>query len=141
MNVIVENHGQYSSKGSLLKEVMTQVGLDNCGTLPDVGNFCVARRDGDLWSSPCIEEYDKYKGVEEMMPFAKGVSAKAFEFDADGNEATIDFRRMLQIVKNAGFKDHIGIEYEGGMEAYAGIRATKSLLERVREELALGCMP
>jgi sugar phosphate isomerase/epimerase len=130
INVIVENHGGYSSKGTWLASVIGAVGLPNCGTLPDFGNFCVRREKGDMWESPCVEEYDRYKGVEEMMPFAKGVSAKAYGFDANGNCIETDYARMLPIVKKAGYTGHIGIEYEGSLSEEDGIRATKALLER-----------
>jgi sugar phosphate isomerase/epimerase len=137
INVIVENHGSYSSNGKLLTDVIRQVNNKRCGTLPDFGNFCIRREKGDMWESPCVEFYDKYKGVEEMLPYAKGVSAKSLDFDADGNETTIDFRKMLKLVKDSGYNGYIGIEYEGErMSEEEGIRATKKLLEKVRVELA-----
>ena len=126
LNVIVENHGGLSSNGKWLTAVIDQVGLPNCGTLPDFGNFTVAKD----------KLYDRYTGVREMMPFAKGVSAKSYAFDAAGNETTIDYLRMMRIVKEAGYRGHVGIEFEGrGMEEADGVRATKKLLERVREQL------
>lgn len=137
VNVIVENHGQWSSKGSLVAEIMNAVNLKECGTLPDFGNFCVKRRDGDLWGSPCVEVYDKYKGIDEMMPFAKGISSKTFEFDSEGNETTIDFKRMLKIIKKHKFNGHIGIEYEGQSDDEdQGIRNTIALLKRIGKELS-----
>jgi sugar phosphate isomerase/epimerase len=137
INVIVENHGSYSSNAKLLTDVIRQINNTRCGTLPDFGNFCVRREKGDMWQSPCVEFYDMYKGVEEMLPYAKGVSAKSFDFDADGNETTIDFRKMLKLVKDSGFKGYIGVEYEGNrMSEEDGIRATKKLLEKIRTELA-----
>ncbi len=132
INVIVENHGGYSSDGKWLSAVIRGVGLPNCGTLPDFGNFCVRREKGDMWESPCVEMYDRYLGVEELMPFAKGVSAKSNNFDADGNCIETDYAKMLPIVKAAGYKGYIGIEYEGSELSEAeGIRATKRLLEKV----------
>ena len=129
INILVENHGGLSSKGSLMAEVMTEVGLDNCGTLPDFGNFCVRREDGDYYASPCVEEYDIYKGIKELMPFAKAVSAKSYDFDAEGNETKIDYQRVIQIVKNAGYRGFIGVEYEGDrLGEEEGIIATKKLL-------------
>lgn len=130
INVIVENHGGYSSNGKWLSGVIAAVGLPNCGILPDFGNFCVRREKGDMWDSPCVEEYDRYLGVEEMMPYAKGVSAKAYDFDANGNCIETDYARMLPIVKKAGYTGYIGIEYEGSIPEEDGIRATKALLER-----------
>ena len=127
INVIVENHGGLSSNGEWLSGVMKKIDHPRCGTLPDFGNFNIG--DG--------KAYDRYKGVEEMMPFAKAVSAKSHEFDDDGNETGTDFRRMIKIVLAAGYHGHLGIEYEGSkLSEPDGIRATKTLLERVRKELA-----
>ncbi len=132
INVIVENHGGYSSNGQWLSSVITNVGLSNCGTLPDFGNFCIKREDGAMWGTPCMEEYDRYKGVEEMMPFAKGVSAKTYDFDEQGNCIDTDYVKMMAIVKAAGYTGHVGIEYEGDkLSEVEGIKATKALLERV----------
>lgn len=122
INVIVENHGGNSSNGAWLVEVMKKVNHPRCGTLPDFGNF--------------PNSYDRYKGVEEMMTYAKGVSAKSYDFDAAGDETTIDFRRMMKIVLSAGYHGHLGIEYEGKkMSEPDGIRATKKLLERIRADM------
>jgi sugar phosphate isomerase/epimerase len=125
INVIVENHGGLSSDGAWLAAVMQKVGLKNCGTLPDFGNFGA---------------YDRYKGVDELMPFAKGVSAKSHEFDDKGNETKTDYRKMMDIVvKKHKYSGYVGIEYEGSaLPEPDGIKATKKLLETVREELARG---
>jgi sugar phosphate isomerase/epimerase len=129
LNCIVENHGGLSSNGAWLASVMRRVGMPNCGTLPDFGNFYIDRTKN--------EQYDRYQGVTELMPFAKGVSAKSHDFDAAGNETATDYRRMMKIVKAAGYRGFVGIEYEGkSLSEYEGIRATKALLERVRTELA-----
>ena len=129
LNVIVENHGGYSSDGSWLSAVMEQVGMDNCGTLPDFGNFCLER--GENWS--CKKEYDRYKGMSELLPFAKAISAKANDFDAEGNEIHTDFYRIMKMVKESGYKGYVGIEYEGKeLSEIDGIMATKALLEKVR---------
>ncbi len=137
INVIVENHGGFSSNGEWLSGVMKQINMPNVGCLPDFGNFCVKRenKDGDPWNGKCIEEYDRYKGVAEMMPFAKGVSAKSNEFDAEGNCIETDYRKMLKVVKDAGYTDYIGIEFEGSKPEDEGIRLTKALLEKVGAEM------
>lgn len=126
MNVIVENHGGLSSNGKWLAGVIKDVGLTNCGTLPDFGNFRVSDQ----------EVYDKYKGVAELMPYAKGVSAKSHVFDKNGNEAEIDYVKMMKIVLDAGYHGYVGIEWEGDKPSEAeGIRLTRDLLLRVREKL------
>ncbi|GAB3181419.1 sugar phosphate isomerase/epimerase family protein [Telluribacter humicola] len=129
INVIVENHGGYSSNGEWLSGVMKQINMKNVGTLPDFGNFCIDRKPN---SRECANDYDRYKGVKELMPFAKGVSAKTHDFDANGNDTEIDYVKMMKIVKDSGFKGIAGIEYEGStLPEYEGIKATKALLEKV----------
>jgi hypothetical protein len=116
--------------------VMKGVNKPNVGSLPDFGNFCIKRDSGKLWEGKCIEEYDRYKGVSELMPFAKGVSAKTYNFDADGNCIETDYYKMLKIVKDAGFHGYIGIEYEGDkLSEEEGVRKTKALLEKVAASL------
>lgn len=127
LNVIVENHGGLSSNGAWLANVIATVDMDNCGTLPDFGNFQIRQN----------EWYDRYQGVQELMPFAKAVSAKSYDFDEAGNDSKTDYMKMLKIVKDAGYRGHVGIEYEGSRKnEFDGIRATKDLLIRCRKELA-----
>jgi len=125
LNVLVENHGGLSSNPRWLTAVIKDVGMPNCGTLPDFGNFPA--------------EVDKYEAVAMMMPYAKAVSAKSHEFDAQGNEVRTDFRRMMRIVLDAGYHGYVGIEYEGSkLPENAGILATKRLLEEIRAEYMAG---
>jgi L-ribulose-5-phosphate 3-epimerase len=122
INVIVENHGGLSSNGEWLAGVMRLVDHPRCGTLPDFGNFY---------------DYDRYQGTADLMPFAKAVSAKSHDFDADGNETTKDYRRLLRIVVDAGYRSWVGIEYEGQrLPEREGIRLTLRLLERIRTEMS-----
>jgi len=122
IGVIVENHGGYSSNGKWMADVIRKVNHPNCGMLPDFGNFRISG----------TEEYDRYLGMKELMPFAKGVSAKSHEFDEEGNETKSDFYKILKIVKEAGYTGYIGIEYEGRvLSEVEGVMATKRLLEKV----------
>ena len=133
MNVLVENHGGLSSDGAWLARVIRRVNLANCGTLPDFGNFVTGKdsEGKDVW-------YDRYQGVAQLMPFAKAVSAKSHEFDAEGNETGTDYQRMLQIVVDAGYRGYVGIEWEGKSPSEVeGTQLTKQLLERVRDGLSV----
>jgi len=121
INVIVENHGGLSSHGDWLADVMRRVDHPRIGTLPDFGNFY---------------EYDRYQGVTDLMPFAKAVSAKSHDFDEQGNETTKDYRRLLRIVLDAGYRGWLGVEYEGDrLPEREGIHRTIRLIDRVRVEL------
>jgi sugar phosphate isomerase/epimerase len=130
INVVVENHGGDSSKGFWLAEVMKQVNKTNVGTLPDFGNFCISHPWGTT-QEPCKDEYDRYKGLTELLPFAKGVSAKTYDFDKNGEQPLMDYQRLIAILKNTHFKGYIGIEFEGKTQSEEdGIRKTKQLLEK-----------
>jgi sugar phosphate isomerase/epimerase len=117
INVIVENHGGNSSIGKWLAEIMKTVNRPNCGTLPDLGNFY---------------EYDRYAGVKDMMPYAKGVSGKTHDFDQDGNETVIDYAKMMKIISDSGFKGYIDVEYEGTkLSEDEGVKASIALVQKV----------
>jgi len=129
IDVIVENHGGPSSNGAWLAKTLTAADHPRVGALPDFGNFRLGNG----------ESYDRYLGVKELMPFARAVSAKSHDFDDDGNEVHTDYRRMMKIVLDAGYRGYVGIEYEGGgLSEVEGIRATQRLLEQVRREMAGG---
>jgi len=129
INVLVENHGWLSSDADKLMDAIYAVDMENCGTLPDFGNFCVKRKEGARWGE-CEEEYkDIYLGVKKMMDKAKAVSAKSYDFNQSGNETKLNYPRLVQIVKDAGYTGYIGVEYEGKrMSEREGIIATKNLL-------------
>jgi len=136
VNIIVENHGYLSSNAALVMEMLAEVNLPNCGTLPDFGNFCLEREAGKRWDAACIREYDRYQGVKELLPKAFAVSAKSHDFDQAGNETHTDFKRMLQLVKDAGYTGFIGVEYEGQqLDEISGILATKELLLKQAKQL------
>lgn len=152
IGVIVENHGGLSSDGAWLASVMEKVGRKNCGTLPDFGNFYIVKnrgndkkyqkakeafaRDGAYHENADGLEYDRYQGIKDLMPYAKGVSAKSHDFDAKGEELHTDFHKAMKIVKDSGYRGYVGIEYEGkDLSEVDGIKATQVLLEKVFAEL------
>lgn len=129
--LLAENHGGYSSDAAWLADVVKQVNNRNVGTLADFTNFCIRREGPGFWEGECVESYEPYKGVQELMPLAKGVSAKTFEFDAQGNCVETDYNKMMKIIKDSGFKGYIGIEYEGdSLSEEEGIKKTKALLQK-----------
>jgi sugar phosphate isomerase/epimerase len=130
INVVVENHGSVTSNGAWMADVMKKVNLKNVGTLPDFGNFCMSDPWGTIQNG-CTDMYDPYKGLSELLPFAKGVSAKTYDFDENGDQILLDYNKLVEIVKNSGFTGYIGIEYEGNRQSEEdGVRMTKALLQR-----------
>jgi sugar phosphate isomerase/epimerase len=129
LDIIVENHVGHSCNGKWLAGIMKEVNHNRAGVLPDFGNFCVKRTKPETMdlagymNTKCLEQYNMYLGIEELMPYAKGVSAKTHKFDADGNETEMDFGRIFDIIKKSGFEGIIGIEYEGGLMHMQGMES------------------
>lgn len=132
INILVENHGGFSSNGTWMTDVFSEIKNENCGTLPDFGNFCITKDE----DRNCLEEYDRYKGMKELLPFAKAISAKSYNFDSEGNETTIDYHRVMKMVKDIGYKGFVGVEFEGiKISEDKGIELTRDLLIKVGNQL------
>jgi sugar phosphate isomerase/epimerase len=131
LDIIIENHGLFSSDAGLITSVIREVGAPNLGTLPDFGNWCRSAKWGSTQVG-CEEAYDRYQGVREFLPYARGVSAKAYDFNERGEDRIIDYYEMLRIVRDSGYEGYIGIEYEGVEKSeHEGILATRALIEKV----------
>ena len=75
-------------------------------------------------------------GLGGLMPKAYAVSAKSNDFDSNGNEKTIDYEKMLRIVKNFDYNGFIGVEYEGSrLSEIDGIKATRDLLIKIGQSI------
>ncbi|EAR01692.1 sugar phosphate isomerase/epimerase family protein [Maribacter sp. HTCC2170] len=136
INVLIENHGLHTSNANFIVDIIKKVNNPNLGTLPDFGNWCLNKEWGSTQNNACTDVYDRYKGLEEFLPYAKGVSAKSYDFDELGNETIMDYSRLLKTVKDSDFKGYIGIEYEGErLSPTEGIKATKNLIEHIWSEL------
>jgi L-ribulose-5-phosphate 3-epimerase len=130
INIVIENHGLFSSDASLIAEIIREVNRPNFGSFPDFGNWCLSAKWGST-QGDCDKEYDRYQGVAELLPFAKAVSAKSYNFNSEGEDTTIDYFRMMKIVKESDYNGHIGIEYEGTEQGeHEGILNTKELMKK-----------
>lgn len=136
VNVLIENHGLHTSNASFIVDIIKKVNNPYLGTLPDFGNWCLNKEWGSTQNNVCNNVYDRYKGLKEFLPYAKGVSAKSYDFDIDGNETIMDYSRLLKTVKESDFEGYIGIEYEGErLSPPEGIKATKTLIDKTWKEL------
>lgn len=134
--VLIENHGLHTSDAGYMAAIITEVDNPGLGTLPDFGNWCLNKEWGSTMGDACTENYGPVNGLKAFLPFAKGVSAKTYEFDAEGNETILPYKELLSLVKASGFDGHIGIEYEGSeLSEAAGIRATRDLVTRIWADL------
>ena len=146
INIVIENHGGITADADWLISLIKNVDSKYIGTLPDFGdyNFCINKGalDFEDIGKMCENQYDKYMGVEKLMPYAKGVSAKSHYFDEKGEETSTDFSRMLKIILNSNYKGYLTIEYEGAMAGMFGsekknflspndgVKATQNLLNK-----------
>jgi len=131
IHVLIENHGLHTSDASFIVDIIKAVDNPYLGTLPDFGNWCLNAEWGSTINNSCTESYDRYQGVSELIPYAKGLSAKSYAFDESGQETIMNYQRFLQIAMDHNYDGYIGIEYEGReLSEPDGILATKALLER-----------
>lgn len=133
VKILIENHGEVSSDPDWVAEVLQATDHPYAGTLPDFGNWCIQWSAGERWKRPCVYEYpDPYEGIAKMMPYAGGVSAKAYAFDENGEETTYDYAKMAKVVRDSGFEGYIGVEYENDddLDPREGILKTKQLIEK-----------
>lgn len=132
INIIIENHGGISNNGGWLAGLVKDLQEYNVGTLPDFDNWCTQRESGQLWEGACTERYDRYKGMAELMPYAQALSVKSFDFDDAGNETTMDYAKLFEIIQSSGYDGYLGIEFEGhNLSSREGIAKTRALVEKV----------
>lgn len=132
IDIIIENHGGISSNGKWLAELLKELQEFGVGSYPDFGNWCTLRENGQLWGGACTERYDRYKGLKELVPYAKSLSVKSFAFDDEGNETSMDYAKIFEIVQASGYNGYLGIEFAGhDIPSLEGINKTRELVEKV----------
>jgi hypothetical protein len=129
INVLIENHGGFSSNGKWLAEMINKADHPRAGTLPDFGNFRIANEDGKAIS------YDSYRGIDELMPMAKGVSLKPTVWDDHGNQSPLNYSKMMKIVLAHDFHEYVGIEHGEEGREWESIVEIRIELENVRNLL------
>ncbi len=130
LSIIIENHGLFSSDAALIAGIIKEVNMPNFGAFPDFGNWCLSAKWGTT-QGECDKVYDPYRGVSELLPYAKAVSAKSYNFNEKGEDTKIDYYKMMKIVKKSDYDGYIGIEYEGIEKGeHEGILITKNLMEK-----------
>lgn len=130
INIVIENHGLFSSDAALIAGIIKEVNRPNFGAFPDFGNWCLSAKWGTT-QGDCDKVYDRYQGVSELLPYAKAVSAKSYNFNEQGEDTKIDYYKMMKIVKLSEYKGYIGIEYEGMEKSeHEGILITKELMNK-----------
>lgn len=130
MNIVIENHGLFSSDAALIAGIIKEVNRPNLGSFPDFGNWCLSAKWGTT-QGDCDKVYDRYKGVAELLPYAKAVSAKSYNFNDRGEDRIIDYYKLMKIVKDSDYNGYIGIEYEGMEKSeHEGILMTEKLMHK-----------
>lgn len=129
INVIIENHGGFSSNGKWLAKMIKETDHHRAGTLPDFGNFRIAQEDNKSIS------YDSYRGVDELMPLAKGISLKPMVWDDNGNQYPLDYHKMMELVLAHDFHGYVGIEHGEEGREWDSINDIRIKLEDVRKTL------
>ena len=133
IRLLIENHGGASSNAAWLTALVDRLSDVEVGTVADFDNWCYRRSDGSTYGGTCTARYDRYRGMQELLPYAGGVSVKAFDFTEEGEEARMNFAYLFDAIRASGYRGYLGIEYEGdGLSAREGVIRTRALAERYR---------
>lgn len=116
VKMALENHGGFSSNPDAVLRIVRGVGSESFGTCPDWGNFAPD---------------DRYSALERVYAFAVHCHVKSYTFNEDGFETTIDFPRVLEIIKESGYEGTLSIEFEGEGDEWEGVSGTTRLLRRL----------
>jgi sugar phosphate isomerase/epimerase len=137
LRLLVENHGGFSSDPDVLVRLLTGVGSDRLQALLDIGNFepllsaHMARWQGR--EAPAHLDLEPlYTAIGRVAPYAGMVHAKTFDFDAAGEPTELDVRRALRVVRDAGYRGPISLEYEGTTgDPWENTRRTRDIVVQV----------
>lgn len=120
VKLAIENHGGLSSEVDALEEVMRAFRKSNEGE-PVIG-ICL-----DLKQ---FEDDRRAADVAHLAPLAIHVHAHTDNFDASGEETSIDYASCLSALRAVKYDEAISIEYGGDADPYEGVRKTHALIEK-----------
>lgn len=118
----LENHGGISTKIEDLVRLVKDVRSPWFGINLDSGNFQAAE-----------SAKEAYAGMELMAPYALNVQIKTKLSLAGRQKADTDFATIAKILKNAGYRGYIVLEFE---EAEEPRQACRKYIEQLREAFA-----
>jgi sugar phosphate isomerase/epimerase len=112
----LENHGGFTFNPDAVVRIVKGVDSENFGTCPDWGNFT---------------EEDRYSALSKVYAFAVYSHVKSYDFNAEGFETTIDFPKVMEIIRKSGYDGILSIEFEGKGDDYVNVVKTAALLGRL----------
>jgi L-ribulose-5-phosphate 3-epimerase len=108
----LENHWGLSTKVENLLRIHKAVGSPWLGINLDTGN----------WPG------DPYEGIERLAPYATIVQAKTYYGGGVWYTLDLDYKRIAQILKKAGFKGWVSLEMEGKEAAATAVPKSLEVL-------------
>jgi sugar phosphate isomerase/epimerase len=116
MRFTFENHGGKSSNIDFQLAVKKELPSKNFGYLLDCGNY----RPKDL----------VYENIPKLGSSILVVHAKMYGFNEQGEETTLDYGRIIKLLKEIGYNGDYNIEFEGNLPDYEGVKKTLALLQK-----------
>ena len=102
----LENHGGIVAEADDLLEIVKAVKSEWCGINLDTGNFRTT---------------DPYGDMEKCAPFAVAVQVKTEITPRGGRKQEADLKREIQILKNAGYRGYVTLEYEAAEDPLSAV--------------------
>jgi sugar phosphate isomerase/epimerase len=121
VRMTIENHGGVSKKADTILKVIKGSDPKWVGSCLDFGNWPDATR---------------YTESAKLAPYAYHVHAKTHSFNDQGEDVNKDYKRLLQMLKDAKYKYAVSIEFEGPEDQIEGVKKTRDLILKYWPELA-----
>jgi len=112
-----ENHGGISANIEFQILFANQFNSKYFGYLLDTGNY-----------NPKSLIYENIKKLGKLI---KIVHAKMYNFDENGFESTLDYNKIIQLLKEINYDGYLSIEFEGSLSPIEGIEKSVALLRKL----------
>jgi sugar phosphate isomerase/epimerase len=118
LKMTIENHGGVSKTSDYILQIIR-------GSDPQWVGSCL---DFMNWPHSPDQIHVLYDSCKALAPYAYHTHAKCLTFKPDGEEATVDYARLLGYLKAARYQGAISMEFEGPGDPVEGVKKSRELI-------------
>ena len=118
----LENHGGITERADRILDILKRVDLPSVRINLDMGNF----------------NRDAYRQLEQIAPYAANVQVKVDLKDENGKEVRADWERIIRMLKAAGYRGYLSLEYEAKAPATVEVPRLTRELNAVVKKVSAG---
>lgn len=120
VKMTIENHGGVSKKADWILEIIKGTDPKWVGACLDFGNWPDEIRNSES---------------AKLAPYAYHTHVKCHTFTSEGEDTNKDYKYLLGLLKNSGYRYAVSIEYEGPDDQKVGVAKSRDLILKYWPEL------